>query len=97
MMAEYLSDDRRQFKNEELQNHAIFLLQYLVHGEEKEWCERDLLFNKILVGMNVEAPLPSKVVLTEKEKELAESLLENVKSIWSKMKNTSTRALQTAF
>ena len=35
MMAEYLSDDRRQFKNEELQNHAIFLLQYLVHGEEK--------------------------------------------------------------
>ena len=47
--------------------------------------------------MNVEAPLPSKVVLTEKEKELAESLLENVKSIWSKMKNTSTRALQTAF
>ena len=38
MMAEYLSDDRRQFKNEELQNHAIFLLQYLVHGEEKEWC-----------------------------------------------------------
>lgn len=97
MMAEYLSDDRRQFKNEELQNHAIFLLQYIIYGEEKEWLERDLLLNKVLVGMNVEAPLPSKVALTEKEKELADSLLENVKSMWSKIKNISTRAFREAF
>lgn len=47
--------------------------------------------------MNVEAPLPSKVALTEKEKELANSLLENVKSMWSKIKNISTRAFREAF
>lgn len=94
----YLTDTHREFKNEDVQVRAVFLLQYIVYGEEREWPETDLYLNKVLVGMaSQHRPLPRKVVLQDTEKEWVDKLLDVVREMWDKMRHTSTDALRTAF
>lgn len=96
-MVDYLGEDARHFKDENSKIRAIFLLQYLVYGEEKEYSEGELYLNKILVGLDESTPLPRSCKLNKEEIRVAEDMIVMVKRMWDKMKHTSDIALRQAF
>lgn len=96
-MANYLGEDVRHFKDENSKIRAIFLLQYLVYGEEKEYSEGELYLNKILVGLNESTPLPRSCKLNKEEIGIVEDMVVMVKRMWDKVKHTSDIALRQAF
>lgn len=96
-MADYLESDARSFKDENSKIRAIFLLQYLVYGEEKEYSENELYLNKILVSLNDGTPLPKRCKLNEQEIRVVEDMILMIKRMWDKMKHTSDIALRQAF
>lgn len=93
----YLSDDRKSFKDEASQIRAIFLLQYLMTGEQREWSETSLFLNKIIVGMDTNTPIPRKLVLYETEINMVSELLQSVMHMWDKMRNTSVQGFCHSF
>lgn len=97
IMLDYLDDSKWNFKDEESQIRAVFLLQYIANGEEKEYKDTGLEFIKLLVGLSTNTPIPQQVALTDTEKQTADSLLEGVKSNWSKMQHTSAAAFRMSF
>lgn len=96
-MLDYLNEDRRDFKDDESRIRAIFLLQYLTCLEEKEYEKTDLMFNRVLVSLPIQIPLPKSLALSNEEKQTADSMLEGVKSNWSKMNGTSIKGFQQSF
>ena len=90
---DYIEDG---FLPEEAQYRAIFLLQYILE-EQCEFEETELVFNKILVGLDVKQAIPKSVELTEKEKEMGKSMLQGVMANWDKMKNTSLLGFRSSF
>ena len=96
-MANYLGEDARHFKDENSKIRAIFLLQYVVYGEEKEYSEGELYLNKILVGLNESTPLPRSCKLNKEEIRIVEEMVVMVKRMWDKVKHTSDIALRQAF
>lgn len=96
-MLDYTNDSATCFKDEESQIRAVFLAQYIVNGEEKEYKDTGMEFVKLLVGLPTDAPIPQRVALTDKEKQLADNLLEAMKSNWPRMQHTSTLALRASF
>lgn len=92
----FLND--RKFKGRDEQIRAIFLLQYLAYGKNKDvYPEHELILNKILVAMENDRPVPQSIELTEEECSLAESLLKSVLQHWYKLKNTSLTGLREGF
>lgn len=96
-MLGYLNEDRSDFKDTASRIRAVFLLQYLVSPEEKDYREPELAFNRILVALPVQVPLPKRIELTDEEKQTADSMLEGVKANWSKMNGTSMKGFQQSF
>nr|WP_129734243.1 contractile injection system tape measure protein [Parabacteroides goldsteinii] len=96
-MCDLLDEHRMSFKNDLCRLHAVFLLQYLTCSEEREYAETELAFNRMLVGLPMHLPLPKRLELTTKEKEMADSMLEGVKSNWTHMRNTSMKGFQQNF
>lgn len=96
-MADYLGEDAKHFKDENSKIRAIFLLQYLVYGEEKEYSEEKLYLNKILVGLNENTLLPRGCKLNKEEIRVVEDMVSMVKKMWDKVKHTSDTALRQAF
>lgn len=90
-----------KFKGREEQIRAIFLMQFLVFGNDKktqpEYPEHELLLNKTLVAWENEKPIPRSIELKEEELSTAESLLKAVLQHWSKLKNTSLAGLREGF
>lgn len=94
----YLSADRSGFVTEDAQVRAVFLLQYVVYGEEREWPEMELELNKVLVGMTGEhRPLPRRIELEDTEKEWGDKMLEAAMRTWEKMRHTSKYAFRMGF
>ena len=93
----FLGEDSRTFKDENTKIRAIFMLQYLVYGEEKEYSEKELYLNKILVGINNDTPIPKSCKLNEEEIKAVEGAMSMIKVMWSKMEHTSDIALRQAF
>lgn len=93
----YLDEDRKDLKDTASKIRAVFLLQYLTCLEEKAYQETELAFNRILVALPIHIPLPESLTLTDKEKQIVESMLTAVKANWSKMKNTSLKGFQQSF
>lgn len=94
----YLNTEHKGFKDEDSQIRAVFVLQYLVYGEQREYSELDLFLNKILVGLtDYIRPLPRKIELDEKEKEMVDNLLEAACQNWEKMSRTSMLAFRISF
>jgi hypothetical protein len=84
------------FINEQSRNEARYLLQYLTYNRI-DFSEHQLVINKILVGM-----LPSEILLpisplSEEAKNMAESLINGLKSNWDKVKDSSPEAIQETF
>lgn len=97
LMLGYLDQKKRDFKDTESRIRAVFVLQYWVYLEEKEYHESELAFNRLLVALPPNTPLPRSLVLTDEEKEQANSLMQAVKSHWSKMDGTTVKGLCRAF
>jgi len=96
-MVGLLNDERRSFKDEGSQIRAIFMLQYLVYGNEREWSESELILNKLIVGFELEKPLLNKVELVDKEKEIINELVQAIGQMWDKLKHTSIEAIRMSF
>lgn len=63
---------------------AIFLLQYLLHLEERKYDASELLFNRLLVNLPIDIKLPEQLALNDKEKQIAEEISEDTpKSVWT--------------
>lgn len=94
----YLIERCKKFKDTESKIHAVFLLQYLVYGEQREWPETELFLNKLLIGMEKDnIPLPRSVMLKEEDINTAKELLNTVCQHWEQMRHTSAAAFQTSF
>lgn len=95
--AGYMDETNVKFKDRTSKVRAVFLLQYLVYGEEREYPETELLLNKILVGKEPGFPLPRRCPLTRQETELIDSLMSGVKNMWTKVAHTGDPALRQSF
>lgn len=92
-----LDDSRRLFKSEEAQMHAIFLLQYLLYSEEREYEESELFLNRILVNLPFSVSIPRSVMLSEDQKRMANGLMESAIRSWDKLRNTPIEGIKDSF
>ncbi len=84
------------FVSQEAQFKAIHLLQYLA-TKQLETPENELVFNKILVGLPINTPVPLSVEISQEEIDFSESLLQGAIANWSRMKTMSPDALRSTF
>jgi|AntRauTorcE11897_2_1112592.scaffolds.fasta_scaffold16854_2 hypothetical protein len=78
------------------QQKALYLVHYLCIGAvEAE--EHELVIPKVLCGYPLKKPVIKGVRLTEKEKDEADHLLEELIRQWEKLKNTTPAGLREAF
>ena len=78
------------------QQHAIYLLHYLVTYEDDP-TEELLIFSKLLCGWPLQMPVINSYKITEQEKNECEDLLRSVIENWKALKNTSIEGLQGSF
>ena len=93
----YLEPERRTFRNTYSRIRAVFLLQYLVYGEERKYPESDLVFNRLLADIPFHIPLPDWLPLTDEERETADGMLAGVKANWPQMGGTSVAGFRRSF
>lgn len=93
----YQDEERRNFKDTASRIRAVFLLQYLVNPEEKDYRELELAFNRLLVALPAQVPLPKRVELTDEEKDMADKMLAGIKNNWSRMDGTSVNGFRQSF
>ena len=97
MRLNMLSQDRRGFNSNESKVRAIFILQHLMASEDREYDEKDLFLNRLLINYPFNEPLPKRMELNQDEFNTIDSLLEAAKTNCEKMRNTSMRGFQEAF
>ena len=93
----YLDPERKRFRDTYSRIRAIFLLQYLVYGEERMYPESDLAFNRLLADIPFHVPLPREFPLTDEERETADGMLAGVKANWRQMDGTSVSGFRRSF
>lgn len=96
-MLGYMEEGKRTFKDTASKVRAVFLLQYLACGEEREWREPELVFNRLLTALSGNIPLPKRLTLTGEEMQTADSMVEGVKANWPKMDGTSVEGFRQSF
>ena len=96
-LAGYLDGGNRKFEDEESKVRAVFMLQYLAYGEEKEYAERELYLNKVLVGIEEDMPLPTSCKLNEEEIKIVEEMISMIKKMWNKVEHITNIALRMSF
>jgi Contractile injection system tape measure protein len=84
------------FSDELGQQHAVYLLHYLVTNET-ESTEDLLVLPKLLCGWPLQMPVINAYQISEKEKSECEDLLRSLIQNWSVLKNTSTDGLKGSF
>lgn len=88
----YLEEGK--FMDEEKQIRAVFIIQYLAFGCI-EFEEYELLLAKMLVGLELDRPVPKSMELTEIEMQTGEQLLRAVLQHWVKV--TTVEGLREGF
>lgn len=96
-MLGYLNEEKKDFKDTISRIRAVFVLQYLVYPEERDFSETELVLNRILVSLRMSVPLPQKIKLTDEEKLSADSMVSAVKAYWPKMSGTSLKGFRQSF
>ncbi|OUP30519.1 contractile injection system tape measure protein [Bacteroides sp. An19] len=96
-MLGWLDEERKKFRNTASKVRAVFLLQYTVCGEEREWREGELAFNRLLTNLPGNVPLPGRLPLTEEERQTADSMVVGVKANWPQMGGTSVEGFRGSF
>ncbi len=89
--------DGKKFNSAEAAERAAHLLQYLATNNEDNFEEHDMLLNKILCGIEIEAPFTIDFKITEKERTECKDLLEAVAANWTALKGTSGEGIRDAF
>jgi hypothetical protein len=77
-------------------SRTVHLLQYLVDGRTNA-PEPLLCLNKILCGVPLAVPVEREIEMTERERELCDTLLAAVIANWSMISNTSVAGLRETF
>jgi hypothetical protein len=93
-MTGLLEDNR--FRDEDARHRAIHLLQYLVDASLQP-PEHLLALNKLLCGLEPDAPVPRTIELTQSEKDAADGLLQAIIAHWTALGNTSVQGLRESF
>ena len=93
----YLDPECKKFVDTYSRIRAVFLLQYLVYGEERRYPESDLTFNRLLADLPFDVPLPDWLPLTDEEKRTADEMLAGVKANWRQMDGTSVAGFRRSF
>lgn len=96
-MLGWLDEERKKFRNTASKVRAVFLLQYTACGEEREWREAELAFNRLLTALPGHVPLPGRLSLTEEERQTADSMVVGVKANWPQMDGTSVEGFRGSF
>lgn len=96
-MLGYLDEEKKNLKDTSSKVRAVFLLQYTVYGEEREYRETELFFNRLLTGLSPHVPLPKRLPLADEEKLTIDSMVEGVKANWPQMKGTSAQGFRQSF
>ena len=96
-MLGWLDGERKKFRNTASKVRAVFLLQYTACGEEREWREAELVFNRLLTALPGNVPLPGHLPLTEEERQTADSMVQGVKANWPQMDGTSVEGFRGSF
>ena len=86
----------KKFINDELQNRAVILSQYLVTGSTTI-LEEDIVLNKILFGLRPSKYIDCKIELKENELLMCDSLLNSVLQNWPQMSNTQVQTFRESF
>jgi hypothetical protein len=86
----------KNFVDEQAQQRAVHLLQYLATGQ-LQMPEYEMQLNKVLCGMKDEQHINRFIELTTDEKREADELLQAVIGHWTALKNSSVAGLQETF
>ena len=96
-MLGWLDEERKKFRSTASKVRAVFLLQYTACGEEREWREAELVFNRLLTALPGNVPLPKCLPLTDEERQTADSMVAGVKANWPQMGGTSVEGFRGSF
>ena len=96
-MLGYLDEEKKNFRNTASKVRAVFLLQYIVCGEEREWRETELAFNRLLTALPGNVSLSKRLPLTDEERQIADSMVAGVKANWPQMDGTSVEGFRGSF
>jgi hypothetical protein len=88
--------EQGKFIDAQAQHRAAHILQYVATAQENS-DESALVLNKILCGMPIDEPLEQDIILTGKEKEASEKLINSAIKNWSALKSTSVEGYREAF
>ena len=96
-MLGYLDEERKAFKDTASKVRAVFLLQYIVFGEEREWREVELAFNRLLTALPGHVVLQRSLPLSDEERQTADGMVAGVKANWPQMDGTSVEGFRGSF
>lgn len=96
-MLGYLDEERKAFKDTASKVRAVFLLQYLSCGQERDWREPELAFSRLLTALPENVPLPKRLALSKEERQTADGMVTGVKANWPKMDGTSVEGFRRSF
>jgi len=88
--------ENEKWHSKTAQQKAVLLLHYLINGNQN-YFENELLLNKILCGFSITEVINTKLKLSKKELEKANSLLLAVIEYWKILGNTSVEGLRETF
>ena len=88
--------EKREFVDNESQQKAILLSEFLVTGKT-EFQESSLSLNKIICGAPLEMFVDIDLSLEKFELDICESLLKSVIKNWEKIENSSISTLRESF
>ena len=88
--------EKGKFIDAQAQHRAAHILQYVATAQENS-DESALVLNKILCGMPIDEPLEQDIILTDREKEASEKLINSAIKNWSALKSTSVEGYREAF
>nr|WP_294482123.1 contractile injection system tape measure protein [uncultured Bacteroides sp.] len=100
----YLENDNKHFKKDvergtetKTKIRAIFVLQYSLSLEERQYCKQDLMLGRVFLNLPMDIVLPDRLELNDKEKQTVEEMLTAAKNNWDTMRNKSLAGFQEAF
>jgi hypothetical protein len=85
-----------RFIDLEAAERAVHLLQYLACAESAA-PEYQLVLNKLLCGLPLDAPVPAGIEVSDTERETIVGLLKALIAAWSALGNTSVDGLRQSF
>jgi len=91
-----LLNESKAFTDENSRIRAIHLSQFLLTGASQP-PEHLLTLNKVICGLPLYEPIPTRLSISEEEKKEAAELLTSVIANWSVLKNTSIDGFRTSF